>query len=364
MKDLLGSNTVTDSLSRTQVATRHIKRSNIKDVANRAGVSPTTVSYVLNQSRFVSPDTEARIRQAIKELNYHPDHIARSLRAKRTFTVGLLVSDITNPFYADIVRGAEDVLSEKHYSLILCNTDEASDRELATLQLLRQKMVDGLIVVATGRNVEPLHDTNDSGLPVVLVDRRTPGDELDTVLVDNETGAFQATRHLLELGHRRIGLIVGRFGISTTDQRQKGYETALFEFGLTPDSALIQGGNSTIEGGTTAARTLLDLSPRPTAIFATNNLMTVGLFLAIKQHQLHCPEDIAVVGFDDMAWLSAFTPALTTVAQPNYDLGKRAAELLWERMTGEETNAPRIIVLPTRLIVRESSGRELVPVIN
>ncbi len=173
------------------MATRHIKRSNIKDVANRAGVSPTTVSYVLNQSRFVSPDTEARIRQAIKDLNYHPDHIARSLRAKRTFTVGLLVSDITNPFYADIVRGAEDVLSEKHYSLILCNTDEASDRELATLQLLRQKKVDGLIVVATGRNVEPLHDTNDSGLPVVLVDRRTPGDQLDTVLVDNETGAFR-----------------------------------------------------------------------------------------------------------------------------------------------------------------------------
>lgn len=331
----------------------------IKDVARRAGVSSTTVSYVINKTRFVSPDTEARIRQAIQELDYRPNHIARSLRAKRTMTVGMIVSDIANPFYADVVRGVEDVLSEKHYSLILCNTDEVPERELATLQLLAQKKVDGLIIVATGCNVDPLREANNAGLPIVLVDRQLPGDWLDTVLVDDQSGAYEATRHLLQLGHRRIGAILGRTGISTTDRRRQGYETALHDFGVAVDLALIQNGYSTIEGGVAAAGILLDLDPRPTAIFAANNLMTVGLFLTIKQRGLRCPEDMAVVSFDDMVWLSAFTPGLTTITQPNYDLGKQAAELLMDRLTGKSPTSPRIVVLPSRLIVRESCGHQL-----
>jgi DNA-binding LacI/PurR family transcriptional regulator len=328
----------------------------IKDVAKRAGVSPATVSYVLNQTRFVSPATEARVRQAIRELNYQPNHIARSLRARRTMTVGMIMSDITNPFFADIVRGAEDVLSEKHYSLILCNTDEAPERELATLQLLRQKKVDGLIVVATGHNVAPLYEVNALGLPVVLVDRQLPGDQLDTVVVDNQAGAYQATRHLLELGHRRIGLIIGLQGISTTMQRRRGYELALQDYGLAPDPTLIQEGHSTIEGGAAAAETLLDLNPPPTALFATNNLMTIGVFLTIKQRRLRCPQDIAVVGFDDMVWLSVFTPGVTTVVQPSYEIGQRAAHLLLDRMTGKSPHTPRVIMLAPQLIIRESCG--------
>jgi LacI family transcriptional regulator len=269
------------------------------------------------------------------------------------------VSDITNPFYADVVRGVEDVLSEKHYSLILCNTDEAPERELATLQLLIQKKVDGLVIVATGSNIDPLREANNAGLPIVLVDRQLPGNWLDTVLVDDQSGAYEATRHLLQLGHRRIGAIIGRTGISTTDRRKLGYESALRDFGVTVDLVLIQNGHSTIEGGVAAARTLLDLDPRPTAIFAANNLMTVGLFLTIKQRGLRCPEDIAVVGFDDMVWLSAFAPGLTTIAQPNYDLGKQAAELLMDRLTGKQPGSPRIVVLPSRLVVRESCGHPL-----
>jgi len=313
---------------------------------------------VLNKTRFVSPATEVRIRQAIQDLNYEPDHIARSLRARRTLTVGLLVSDIANPFYADIVRGAEDVLSERHYSLILCDTDEAPERELASLRLLRQKKVDGLIIVPTGANVAPLYEANSAGLPIVLVDRKLPGDLLDTVVVGDQAGAYQATCHLLEHGHRRIGVIIGKASISTTDHRRKGYEQALIEHGLSPDPTLVRDGHSSIEGGAAAARELLDLAPRPTAIFSTNNLMTVGLFLAIKQRRLCCPKDIAVASFDDMVWLSVFSPGLTTIAQPNYEIGKRAAELLWDRMAGKQ-DSPRIIVLPPQLIVRESCGHGL-----
>jgi len=328
----------------------------IKDVALRAGVSPTTVSYVLNKTRFVSPDTEARILSAIQDLDYHPDYIARSLRARRTLTVGMVVSDIANPFYADTVRGAEDVLSGKNYSLILCNTDESPEHELSILQLLRSKKVDGLILVATGQNVDQLYEASGAGLPIVLVDRRLPEDRLDTVVVDDQQGSYQAVCHLLDHGHKRIGMIMSRCGISTTAHRCQGYELALRDHGLTPDPALMVDGHSTFEGGANAASILLDLNPRPTAIFSANNLMTVGLFLTMKQRHLSCPVDMAVVGFDDMVWFSVFTPGLTTVAQPNYDLGKRAAELLWERMTGERNDHPCIVELPARLVIRESCG--------
>jgi LacI family transcriptional regulator len=329
----------------------------IKDVAQRAGVSSTTVSYVLNNTRFVSPETEARVRAAIKDLSYQPDYIARSLRAKRTLTVGMIVSDITNPFYADVVRGAEDFFSDKSYSLILCNTDESPEIELDSLQMLRNKNVDGLIIVASGKNTDQLYDTNDAGIPIVLADRRLPGNRLDTVVVDDVKGTYHAVHHLLEHGHRRIGAIMPLGGLSTTEDRRHGYEMALREFGLIPDPALTINGNSTIEGGASAAHALLDLQAAPTAIFSANNLMSVGLYLALKQRNLHCPKDVAIAGFDDMIWFSVFSPSLTTVFQPSYDLGKRAAELLCQRISGEHSSvSPSFIELSSHLIIRESCG--------
>jgi len=329
----------------------------IKDVAQRAGVSSTTVSYVLNNTRFVSPETEARVRAAIKDLSYQPDYIARSLRAKRTLTIGMIVSDITNPFYADVVRGAEDFFSDKSYSLILCNTDESPEIELDSLQMLRNKNVDGLIIVASGKNVDQLYDANNSGIPIVLADRRLPGNRLDTVVVDDVKGTYHAVHHLLEHGHRRIGAIMPLGGLSTTEDRRQGYEMALREFGLIPDPALMINGNSTIEGGASAAHVLFDLQPAPTAIFSANNLMSVGLYLAIKQRNLRCPKDVAIAGFDDMVWFSVFSPSLTTVFQPSYDLGKRAAELLCQRICGERPSvSPSFIELSSHLIIRESCG--------
>ncbi len=334
----------------------------IKDVAQLAKVSPTTVSYVLNGTRYVSPATEARIRDAIKELDFRPDFVARSLRAKRTLTVGMIVSDITNPFYADIVRGAQDVLSERHYTLILANTDESAQRELETLTLLRQKKVDGMIAVATAANADAFYETAEAGMPIVLVDRRLPNNRLNTVLVDDECAAYQATQHLLHLGHRRIGILLGKMDISTSIDRRAGYEAALHNAGIATDPDLMVEGQSTLEGGVAAGRTLLNLNPLPTAIFATNNLMTVGLFLALKERQLRCPQDIAIVGFDDIVWLSAFNPTLTTVAQPSYGLGKQAAEMLWKMMyeknlQEKKVSDPRMVILPAKLVIRESCGQ-------
>lgn len=331
----------------------------IKDVAKRANVSPTTVSYVINGTRFVSPATEERIRAAIKELDFRPNFIARSLRANRTMTVGMIVSDITNPFYADIVRGAQDLLTGKHYSLILSNTDEAPIREFETLNFMRQKKVDGLIAVSTGQNAEAFYETANSGLPIVLVDRGLPGNRLCTILADDEDGAYQATQHLLRLGHRRVGVILGKLSITTTDHRRAGYETAMREAGLAIDPALMVYGHSSLAGGIAASRSLLSLDPPPTAIFATNNLMTVGLFLTFKERQLRCPQDIAVVGFDDIVWLSAFYPALTTIAQPSYEIGQNAAELLLQMMENNKVSDPRTVTLPTKLIIRESCGHAI-----
>jgi LacI family transcriptional regulator len=336
--------------------TKETAKPTIKDVAQRAGVSPTTVSYVINNTRFVNPDTAARVRAAITELDYHPDFIARSLRARRTLTVGMVVSDITNPFYADVVRGAEDVFSHNDYSLILCNTDESPENELCNLQMLCSKKVDGLLIVASGENADFLYETNRTGLPVVLVDRRLPGNRLDTVIVDDEQGAYHAVHHLLEHGHRRIGMITPRPGLSTSIDRIHGYTRALHDFDLTPDLIHMVDGNSTIEGGAAAAHHLLDLQPAPTAIFASNNLMAIGLYLAVKQRSLNCPKDVAIAGFDDMAWFSVFNPGMTTVYQPSYELGKRAAELLCQRICGERTNGPSLIELPSRLVIRESCG--------
>ncbi len=330
----------------------------IKDVAQRAGVSTTTVSYVLNGTRYVSPDTEARIRAAIKELDFKPNFLARSLRARRTMTVGMLVPDISNAFYADIARGAYDYLTARRYTLLVCNTDENPVIELETLYVLRQKKVDGLIAAATGTNVEEFTEASANGLPIVLVDRHIPGDQLCVVLADDELGAYQATQLLIELGHRRIGLILGKAGVSTSENRLKGYLAALRDAGVPGDPALIQSEHSTFASGAGAARILLDLAPPPTAIFATNSQLTAGLFLTLKERHIRCPEDIAVVGFDDLAWWSAFSPGLTTVAQPGYEMGKQAADLLWEIMTDKQPTKT-CLVLPTKLVIRESSGRSI-----
>jgi LacI family transcriptional regulator len=330
----------------------------VHDVARRAGVSTSTVSHVVNGTRYVSDELRERVMAAMRELDYTPNAAARMLTLKRSHTIGLIVSDIRNPFFASVARGVEDVAQERGYTLVLCNSDENADRETACLNALETRAVDGVLLASAGVADEHLSRLVKAGFPIVLVDRDLPELGAPAVLLDNEGAAYSAVRHLITRGHRRIAMISGRAAISTTTERIAGYRRALQEAGITTDDRLVVSGASTSEGGAVAANAVLDVHPRPTAIFSGNNLMSIGALQAIVNRGLTVPEQIALVGFDDFPfpWSDAFRPHLTTVAQPTYELGRRAAELLVQRLKGGSfTSAPRV-VLDGQLVVRESSG--------
>jgi LacI family transcriptional regulator len=344
----------------------------MKDVAERAGVSTTTVSHVINQTRFVSEENRSKVQEAMKALGYQPNAIAKSLRQKSTNTIGLMISDIANPFFTSLIRGVEDVANAAGFNLILCNTDEKPEKEYTYLDVLQQKQVDGVIVAPTGENLDYFEALVDNGFPMVFIDRRLEGIACPAVLADNENGSYEAVSHLIGLGHRRIGIVVGLLGVTSTTERLRGYQKALAEHGLPFDKELVLPGKSKVESGREAALQLLALTARPSAIFATNNQMTIGVMRALHEQGVRCPDDMAVVGFDDFEWASAFRPLLTTVAQPVYDMGRVAAETLIERIrnkgeTGDKggagvtgkadrAGAKQVITLGCTLVVRESCG--------
>lgn len=326
----------------------------LHDVAKAARVSIATVSATINQSAYVSPELQERVRKAIADVGYHPDAIARSLKKRSTQTLGLIISDITNPFFTSLVRGIEDVANGRGYALILCNTDERVEKERDYLRLLRSRRVDGLIMAPAGA-VEDYHRFFvEVNTPLVFIDRKISAVPADSVVVDNVGGARQAVEHLLRLGHRRIATITGLPQISTTHERVQGYREGLERAGLSFDPGLLRCGNSRLEGGYQAALALLALSERPTAIFATNNLMAIGLMRAVAERGLRCPEDLSVACFDDFEWASVFHPRLTTVAQPTYDMGAKAADLLFARLEGTLTGDPKEVVLSPSLVIRDS----------
>ncbi len=325
----------------------------IKDVAKRAGVSVATVSYVINGTRNVAPETAARVRAAMEEMNYHPNAVAQSLRTRSTHVIGAVISDISNPFFATLIKGAEDCARKNGYSLLICNTSEKLENELVYLQLLSRKRVDGMIIAPTGKNDELIKDLIERGMQIVFIDRKVDGVPAPAVLSENEEGAYQATRHLLERGHLRIGIVLGLPHVSTTTERLAGYRRALKEMGLAGDPSLIGYGHSQVDGAREASVKLLDRPDRPTAVFATNNLMTIGLMTAIHDLGLRCPCDISVVGFDDFDWAAAFEPPLTAVAQNPYLIGKRATEILFANLNQDDRSATEVRI-PTQLRPRGS----------
>lgn len=327
-----------------------------RDVARRAGVSTSTVSHVVNATRPVSPELRARVVEAMRELGYEPNGVARSLKIKRSQTVGLIISDIANPFFTAVVRGVEDVAQARGYMLIVGNSDEDPGKEEAYLRLLAARRVDGLILAPAGEPHPYLDRLVKDGFPLVFLDRDVAELPVPAVLLDSVVAAEAAVRHLLDLGHRRIGMIAGRPRISSTNDRIDGYRNALARAGIPFEPDLVVSGGSRTEGGAAAAATLLDLSPRPTALFIANNLMTIGAVGAVQARGLSIPGDVAVVGFDDFSWASVFRPRLTTVAQPTYELGKVAADLLVHRIEQGDTEPPPRVVLPGQLIVRDSCG--------
>ena len=328
----------------------------IQDVAHRAGVSSATVSRVLGGKAGVDADLAARVRQAAAELRYRPSGIARSLRTRRSTVWGVIVSDVRNPFFTDLVRGVEDAARELGYSLILANTDERVEKETGYVELFVAERMAGVIVSPASQSQTDVRILLDHGVPVVAVDRDLQRCALDTVLADNEGGALRATSHLLDQGYRRIACITGPADHTTATDRLAGYRGALAARGVAVDDALIRHADFKQSGGYVAAYDLFSSAARADAVFVANNLMTLGTLDAIAQLGLAVPDEVGVVGFDDTAWATLMHPPLTAVAQPAYEMGVAAAGLLAQRIADDD-GPPRRIVMPTELRVRASSLR-------
>lgn len=330
----------------------------IKDIAQKAGVSVATVSYVLNNNRFVSADKRERILDAIKELNYVPNAVARGLRVRESKAISLIVSDITNPFYPDLAKACEDVAQSLGYTVNMINTNDVSSRvELAASQLLEGK-IDGLILtVALERDRPVIERLLEGDYPVVLAHRGLDHLKADIVVSDNFDGAVQATNHLIRLGHKRISLMTGVEGSSVTAARLNGYLHSMKLAGLAVMPEWLPSGGARYAKSYEATKTLLQLpaNQRPTAVINISDIGALGVIDAAMDSGLRIPDDLGVVGFDDLFISAIRRVQLTTVKIPRYELGQRATELLLQRI-GRTRDEPREIVLPVELIVRQTCG--------
>lgn len=325
----------------------------IQDVAKAAGVSVATVSRVLNDSPNVSEKTKEAVMSTIKRLDYKPNLLGRNLRRSETRLVLVLLPNIANPFYSRIVKGIEDVGHKNGYNVMLCNTNSELDREKLYLQLLKNRLADGVIFMAPVVGEEELSRIG-CEFPVVQCCEYKEGAKVSRVSIDNFSAAYKAVRHLTSLGHKRIGLISAANIYVSTIKREEGYEKALLDAGLSPDSRFVKRGDHSFKGGIRAASQLLSLKDRPTAIFAISDMMAIGAMRAAAENGLQVPKDIAVVGFDNIDFAAMCNPMLTTVSQPKYDIGCAAMELLLSQIRGE-LKEPCDVFLENELIIREST---------
>ena len=329
----------------------------IRDVARLANVSVATVSNALNSADRVSEELRARVHAAVEKLGYAPHAAARSLRKRSSGLLGLVVGDITNPFFSDLFAAVEDAAAATGHLVLLCNSSETVAREEAHLRMLRSQRIDGLILAPTGAvSMNRAALLAQLEVPVVLVDRAMDGLGYDAVVLDNHRAAFEATRHLIAAGHRRIALINGPEVVRTAADRLRGYREALLTAGITFDPGLVRDAGFQEAPACRAAVDLLRSDDPPTAIFATNNLMTVGTIRALADLGLRCPEDISIVGIDDLPWADSVSPRLTAVAQPVREIGETALALLLDRIGGLRVGPGEVTVMPPKLIIRRSCG--------
>ena len=330
----------------------------IHDVAKLAGVAPITVSRVINNSGYVSDHVRGKVNHAIQALGYVPNVLARSLKSKRTNTIALVFTDITNPFFNTIARGVEDSASSAGFNVIFCNTDESNDQEQKYIQLLIQKQVDGILLVPANSQSESIKFIQDQKTPLVVIDRSVPNQDVDMIRGDSEAGAYQITTHLIELGHQRISLLTGPQGVSTAEERIKGYCRAMKVHNL-ENFIDFHYGNFSRQSGIDATRALFMGQVKPTALFAANNLIAVGALSVLRELGLSVPEQVSVVSFDGIPENLTVIPFLTTVNQPSYEIGKQATELLISRIKndGDSPNEWQQIIFPTTLVIRKSSGK-------
>lgn len=315
-----------------------------------------TVSRVLNNSGYVSPETRSRVEAAASELNYVPNMLARSFRSKRTDTLALIVTDITNPFWTTVARGVEDEANKQGYTVIFCNTDESESKQAQYLSMLVSRRVDGVLLTPASSDPKPVEMLQQQAVEVVVMDRRLPGAEVDVVRSASTAGARLLTAYLIEQGHRRIAMLSGPIPVASANERVAGYQQALTEAGIAADPALVFRGAFTMEAGQVMAQECLQLEPRPTAIFAGNNFIAAGALQTLREAGQSVPDDISVVSFDDLSTSFLIEPFLTVMAQQAYELGKIATQRLLKRIEDPELETAEI-VLSTDLIVRQSVRR-------
>lgn len=334
------------------------RRATQADVAKLAGVSQSAVSQALNRHDSAIPEeTRRRVLAAAEQLGYVPNKFAQGLRTKKTYTIASIIPDITNPYYPAFQRGIQSVTSQFNYDLIIYDTEEKEDNEKRSLLSLERAGVDGAIVTLFYLGTEHLRPLIKQNIPVVLLHSR-PGPEedliIDWIFVDNVSMAKASVSYLIKKGHTRIGMIAGLEGTPPRQNRIRGFFEALSEHNLPMDEVLIQDGDFTEKGGYQGMNKLLKLALRPTAVFAANDLMALGAMTAIRESKLRIPEDIALIGIDDIPAAKLVYPPLTTCTQNQENIGRRAAEMLFERINGIAPDKPRLVEMPFELIIRES----------
>ncbi|MBS3784630.1 MAG: LacI family DNA-binding transcriptional regulator [Anaerolineae bacterium] len=324
----------------------------IQDVADRAGVSTASVSRVLSGKENVSQEMRERVMVAVEDLDYQPNLVARSLRSQQSNTVGLIVSDIRNPFFTDVSRAVEDMVHQAGYALFLCNTDEDPSKEALYLDQMEAQNVAGIIYSPTRHSANTFNDL-DISVPTVVIDRAVRSSDVDQVLIDNVDAAYRLTEHLIQNGYRRIAGLFGEASVTGRERRQ-GYEEALQAHDLVPPDGMVRHIPPKIEAGRETASEILRRDDLPDAIITSNSLLTVGALMAIRERELSVPDQIGLVGFDETTWGALVEPAVTIIAQPTYEIGNTAADLLLQRVARPE-RPTRKVILQGELVVRGSS---------
>ena len=331
----------------------------MREVARLADASVGTVSAVVNGDTTVRPRLRKRIEEAMAVLDYHPNQIARSLKLQRTHTIGMVVPDVANPFFTSVIRGVEIEGLQRGYSTILCDTNQDLQEERRQLSILFSRRVDGILISSSNYDAAQDRLTR-RRFPIVFFDRVPRGYTGDAVVTDNLAAAYRAVRYLTQLGHRRVAIIAGSFDFSVMVDRIEGYRKAMEEANLAIPASYLQKGDFQLASGYRCGLELLRLPYPPTAIFSCNNLMTLGLMGALAEHKIACPDQISVLGFDDFDWAATFNPRLTTMAQQMCEIGRRAMEMLIQRIesprTEPESEQGRVVVLEAELRVRDSTA--------
>ncbi|WP_408893594.1 LacI family DNA-binding transcriptional regulator [Paenibacillus taichungensis] len=331
-------------------------KATIYDIAREAGVSIATVSQVINGKGKISEKRRAEIMEIMERLHYQPSAIAAALTGKQTYTLGLLVPDISNPYFAELARAVEDRSRQLGYSVVICSTDNKDERVERYLNLLQQKRVDGMMIGTGIDNAEILSPLLQQSIPVALIARHMPSLSVHTVAIDDRLGGGLAAQHLLELGHIHVAVLSESFKVSSSQERVRGFREVLEKAGLSLEADQVRESSADLGSAKKEALVLLTEKNRATGIFCCNDMQAIGALQAAKELGLRVPEDVSIIGFDNTILASVTSPPLTTIAQPIEDLGRRAVDLLIDELKNEE-NSPQKIVLKPELVIRDSTGK-------